>query len=85
MEEQIRLQKYLASCGIASRRKCEEYILQGKVKVNGKVINKLGTKIIPNKDKIEDYEDKRILWVKACKNNVVEQEEETDEEETEDK
>jgi len=35
--------------------------------------------------KIEDYEDKRILWVKACKNNVVEQEEETDEEETEDK
>ena len=32
--------------------------------------------------KIEEYEDKRILWVKACKNNVVEQEEELDEEET---
>jgi len=59
MEEQIRLQKYLASCGIASRRKCEEYILQGKVKVNGKVINKLGTKIIPNKDKIE-FNNKEI-------------------------
>ena len=33
----IRLQKYLAEAGIASRRKCEELILQGKVKVNGKL------------------------------------------------
>ena len=48
MEE--RLQKYLASCGIASRRKCEEYILQGKVQVNGEVVTELGTKINPNKD-----------------------------------
>lgn len=32
--EEMRLQKFLASSGIASRRKCEEYILQGKVKVN---------------------------------------------------
>ena len=39
MEEQIRLQKYLASCGIASRRKCEELIMQGKVKVNESVAN----------------------------------------------
>ena len=53
MEEEIRLQKYLATCGIASRRKCEEYILQGKVKVNGTIVNELGIKIIPNKDKIE--------------------------------
>ena len=35
--EEIRLQKYLASSGIASRRKCEEYIENGLVKVNGKV------------------------------------------------
>lgn len=53
MKEQIRLQKYLASCGIASRRKCEEYILQGKVKVNGQVVTELGTKVNPSKDKIE--------------------------------
>lgn len=33
---ELRLQKYLAEAGIASRRKCEEYILQGRVKVNGK-------------------------------------------------
>ena len=51
--EKIRLQKYLASCGIASRRKCEELIIQGKVSVNGKVVTELGTKILPNKDKIE--------------------------------
>ena len=32
---EVRLQKYLADCGVASRRKAEELILQGKVKVNG--------------------------------------------------
>ena len=57
--EEKRLQKYLAECGIASRRKSEEYILQGKVKVNGKIITELGTKINPIKDKIE-FEDKEI-------------------------
>ena len=51
--EEIRLQKYMATSGIASRRKCEEYILQGKVKVNGEIITELGTKVIPSKDKIE--------------------------------
>ena len=50
MEE--RLQKYLAEKGIASRRKCEEYILQGLVKVNGNIVTQLGTKIDPTKDKI---------------------------------
>ena len=51
--EQIRLQKFLADNGIASRRKCEELILQGRVCVNGKQINTLGTKIDPNKDVVE--------------------------------
>lgn len=57
--EEIRLQKYLASSGVDSRRKCEDYILQGKVKVNGKVVTELGTKIIPSKDEIE-FEGKKI-------------------------
>lgn len=48
MEE--RLQKYMASCGIASRRKCEELILLGKVKVNGNIIEELGFKVNPLKD-----------------------------------
>ena len=57
--EQIRLQKYLADCGIASRRKAEELILQKKVKVNGKIITELGTKIIQNQDKVE-FENKEV-------------------------
>ncbi|HHW56650.1 MAG TPA: rRNA pseudouridine synthase [Clostridia bacterium] len=48
-----RLQKYLAECGIASRRKCEDYILQGRVKVNGRVVRELGVKINPEVDIIE--------------------------------
>ena len=59
MEEEIRLQKFLAENGIASRRKCEEFIVQGKVKVNGKVAE-LGTKIKPNVDKVE-YNGKEIV------------------------
>ena len=51
MEE--RLQKYLAQAGVASRRKCEEYIEQGRVKVNGKTITELGTKVNPETDKVE--------------------------------
>ena len=43
MEE--RLQKYLAKAGIASRRKCEELILDGKIEVNGLVVTELGTKV----------------------------------------
>lgn len=50
---EIRLQKYMADCGIASRRKCEEYILNNLVIVNGKIVNKLGTKIYPDKDIVE--------------------------------
>lgn len=51
-ENEIRLQKFLADAGITSRRKAEELILQGKVEVNGKIINELGTKVNPEKDKI---------------------------------
>lgn len=57
MEE--RLQKFLANQGICSRRKAEEYILDGKVKVNGIIVSKLGTKIDPEKDIIE-FEGKTI-------------------------
>lgn len=46
-----RLQKVIAASGIASRRKAEELINEGKVKVNGQVVTKLGTKV-SDKDKI---------------------------------
>ena len=54
-----RLNKYLANQGIASRRKVEEYILQGKIKVNGKVVTELGTKINPEEDIVE-YEGRKV-------------------------
>ena len=41
----MRINKYLADCGVASRRKCDELIAQGKVKVNGKVVRELGLDI----------------------------------------
>lgn len=49
----IRLQKFLADSGIASRRKSEKIILEGRVKVNTKVVTELGTKVNPYKDFIE--------------------------------
>lgn len=57
--EEVRLQKYLAEAGIASRRKAEELIKQGKIKVNDEKITELGRKINPNKDKIE-YQGKIV-------------------------
>lgn len=59
MEEEIRLQKYLANNGILSRRKAEEAILEGKVKVDGITITELGTKINPSKNKVE-YEGRLV-------------------------
>ncbi len=57
--EEVRLQKYLAEAGIASRRKAEDLIQQGKVKVNDKIVTELGTKINPEKDQVE-YEGKSV-------------------------
>lgn len=50
----VRLQKYLADCGVASRRKAEELIRAGKVVVNGKLVqsSELGVKIDPDRDRV---------------------------------
>ena len=50
-DNKIRLQKHLSACGIASRRKAEELIEQGKVRVNGRVAL-LGDKVDPKRDKV---------------------------------
>ena len=47
-----RLNKYLASCGIASRRESEKIILDGRVSVNGKIVKELGTQINELKDRV---------------------------------
>lgn len=44
---QIRLQKFLAQSGVASRRKCEELMLDGLVEVDGEIVTRLGTKVDP--------------------------------------
>ena len=49
---EMRLQKYLAMQGVASRRRCEELIVGGRIDVNGKPVLVLGTKIDPERDTV---------------------------------
>ncbi|MBZ9687873.1 rRNA pseudouridine synthase [Clostridium estertheticum] len=63
MEE--RLQKFMARCGVASRRKCEEVITAGRVKVNDVVVTELGNKIDPDKDIV--YVDNKIINIEENK------------------
>lgn len=56
---ELRLQKFLAEAGIASRRKAEELIVTGKIQVNGNVVTKLGTKVDTNKDSII-YQNQKV-------------------------
>ena len=66
MEEKMRLQKYLAEAGICSRRKAEEYILDGKVKVNGRIVDELGTKVGRNERVTFEGKLVEINRVKKC-------------------
>lgn len=52
MEKQIRLQKYMAHCGVASRRRAEELIQAGRIKVNGVIIREMGV-LVSNEDRVE--------------------------------
>jgi 23S rRNA pseudouridine2605 synthase len=53
MAELVRLQKFMADCGVASRRACEALIDEGRVKVNGKIVKTQGVKIDPINTKVE--------------------------------
>ncbi len=53
MAELVRLQKFMADCGVASRRACEALIDEGRVKVNGKIVKTQGLKIDPINTKVE--------------------------------
>ena len=61
-EDTMRLNRYVAHCGIASRRKCDEFIKDGLVKVNGKVILEPGFRV-KEKDKVT-FKGKKISPVK---------------------
>src|SRR5262245_37992702 len=52
MSPPVRLQRYLATAGVAARRKAEELIVAGRVTVNGDVVTVLGTKIDPDRDQV---------------------------------
>lgn len=51
-KELIRINRYISMCGVASRRKADDLVLEGKVEVNGKVLKDLGAKIDPRRDKV---------------------------------
>ena len=55
----MRLQKYMAMCGVAARRKCEEIILAGRVSVNGQVIDQMGTQV--EEGDIVELDGQRIM------------------------
>ena len=59
MGSSIRLQKFISDCGITSRRKAEDLIVQGKVRVNDKIIQELGYKVNPKEDKV--YVNKKLI------------------------
>lgn len=61
----MRLQKFMAHSGIASRRKSEKLIQEGRVRVNGKTITKLGSKVDPSKDKV--YVDDQPISLESNK------------------
>ncbi len=62
--EPVRLQKFLAAAGVASRRKAEELIVAGRVKVNDAVVKELGTKVDPEREPIaglvDELKDERL-------------------------
>jgi pseudouridine synthase len=49
----MRIQKFLSRSGVASRRKAEAMVLEGRVRVNGAVVTELGTRVEPNRDLVE--------------------------------
>ncbi len=57
---EVRLQRVLAQAGLASRRACEELITAGRVRVNGRTVRELGTKVDPKQDRV-DVDGKRIV------------------------
>ena len=49
----LRINKYLAACGVASRRTADSLLLEGRIRLNGNVIKDLGTLVDPRRDRVE--------------------------------
>lgn len=52
LSEEMRLNRFIAMCGVCSRREADDYIAKGRVKVNNKVVTELGTKVHPRRDEV---------------------------------
>jgi 23S rRNA pseudouridine2605 synthase/23S rRNA pseudouridine2604 synthase len=59
----MRLQKFLSEAGVCSRRRGEEYIREGRVRVNSKIVTQLGTKVDSEKDRVEF--DGKVIALKS--------------------
>ncbi len=57
-KKKIRLNRFLALCGLGSRRKCDELIASGVVRVNGEIVSEMGASIDPENDVVEFQNDK---------------------------
>lgn len=62
----MRLQRYIAKCGVTSRRKAETLILEGRVKVDGKIVTELGSKISSENTKVQVDNN----YIKMEKDNI---------------
>ena len=59
MSAGVRLQKYLAMAGVGSRRRCEEFIVAGRVRVDGVVVSELGARVDPSRQRVE-FDGRRV-------------------------
>ena len=59
MSAGVRLQKFLAAAGVGSRRRCEEYIVAGRVRVDGVVVTELGSRVDPARQRVE-FDGRRV-------------------------
>ena len=60
----MRLNRYLARAGVASRRKSDDLILAGSVRVNGKVVNRPGSGVYPGRDRVQ-VDGREVLYPKV--------------------
>ena len=67
--EEVHINKYIASCGVCSRRNAEEVILAGRVKINGQVVTELGTKVRDND--IVEVDGKKLYKIVAWYDNEL--------------
>ena len=77
-DSQVRLHKWVASLGIASRREAERWISEGRIKVNGKKVTQMGTSIDPAKDRVslddkslKDKAPPKVYWMLHKPNKVL--------------